>query len=106
MRVLLDENLSPRFRAELRGHVVVTVRYAGWAGLTNGDLLRVAEDAGCEVFLTGDKNLSYQQNLEDRRIGIVDLTAHSWGRDRGTFAADSSGGGCCRAGILSDRGVR
>ena len=78
MRVLLDENLSPRFRVELPGHEVVTVRYAGWAGLTNGALLHIAEDAGFDVFLTGDKNLAYQQNLTERRICIVVLTAHSW----------------------------
>lgn len=78
MKVLLDENLSPRFRAELTEHEVVTVRYAGWAGLTNGDLLRTAEEAGFDLFLTGDKNLSYQQNLQGRRLAIVVLTAHSW----------------------------
>jgi len=30
------------------------------------------------VFVTADRNLSYQQNLEDRTLAIIVLTAHSW----------------------------
>jgi hypothetical protein len=32
--------------------------------LSNGELLRAAEEAGFDVFLTTDTNLPYQQNLE------------------------------------------
>ena len=78
MKVLLDENLSPRFRSVLGTHEVITVRFAGWAGLANGELLRTAESAGFEVFLTGDKSLSYQQNLHHRKMAVVILSAHSW----------------------------
>jgi hypothetical protein len=35
----------------------------GWSGLKNGDLIAAAEATGIEVFVTGDRNLSYQQNL-------------------------------------------
>jgi hypothetical protein len=40
-----------------------------------------AEDGGdgrLEVFVTGDKKLRYQQNLKQRRIGIVLLSAQDW----------------------------
>lgn len=47
----------------------------GWAGLKNGELLRTAEANGVEVFVTGDKNISYQQNLAGRRMAIVTLSA-------------------------------
>lgn len=78
MRVLLDENLPHQLRTNLPGHDVSTVRYLGWNGLKNGELVRAAESAGFEVFLTSDQNLSYQQNLRDRSIGMVTLTAQKW----------------------------
>jgi len=78
LKVLLDEHLSPRLRRELAPHEVVTTFYAGWGGLRNGELLIAAEQAGFEVFVTADKNLSYQQNLEKRSIAIVVLSAHIW----------------------------
>jgi len=39
MRVLLDESLPRDLRADLKGHVVTTVKEAGFAGLANGELL-------------------------------------------------------------------
>ena len=75
MKVLLDEQLPHRLRKHLGAYDVFTVDYMGWAGLKNGELLSVAEAGGFEVFLTGDKNLSYQQNLAGRRLAIVTLPA-------------------------------
>jgi len=46
-------------RRNLDAHAVYTVDYMGWAGLKNGELLRIAEADGFEVLLTGDKNLAY-----------------------------------------------
>jgi len=46
--------------------------------LLNGELLRVAEDAGFDVLLTTDKNLAYQQNLSGRKIAIVALGRSRW----------------------------
>ena len=43
MKVLLDENLDHKLRKNLGAHEVFTVRYMGWSGLENGDLLRTAE---------------------------------------------------------------
>ena len=78
MKVLLDENLPHALRAGLRGHDVSTAAYLGWAGVKNGDLLLMAEKAGFDVLVTGDRNLAYQQNLKDRHIAIVELTAQHW----------------------------
>ena len=75
MKVLLDENLDHRLRKLLGAHDVYTVDYMGWAGLRNGELLRIAEANGFEVFLTGDKNVAYQQNLAGRRMAVVTLSA-------------------------------
>jgi hypothetical protein len=78
VRVLLDENLPHRLRNRLGSHEVFTVRYQGWSGLKNGELLRTAESDGFEVFLTGDQTMSYEQNLTAREIAVVVLSAIEW----------------------------
>ena len=78
MKVLLDENLPHLLRNNLGDHDVFTVRYKGWAGLKNGELLEAAEYDGFEVFITGDQTLSYEQNLTGRRVAIVVLSSIDW----------------------------
>ena len=48
-----------------------TARYAGLAGLKNGDLLTAAETAKFDVLLTVDQGIEYQQNLTGRSIAII-----------------------------------
>jgi hypothetical protein len=48
----------------------------GWAGLTNGMLLQKAEGE-FDVFLTGDTNLAFQQNVTPLRITVIVLEAQS-----------------------------
>ena len=78
MKVLLDENLPHLLRNNLGSHEVFTVRYKGWAGLKNGELLKTAEDNGFEVFITGDQTLSFEQNLTARRVAVVVLSSIDW----------------------------
>jgi hypothetical protein len=75
LKVLPDEDLPHRLRIHLHGHEVSTVRFPGWDGLKNGLLTRTAEDAGFDVFLTGDQNLTSQQNWTGRRLSVITLTA-------------------------------
>ena len=75
MRVLLDENLDHRLRKYLGEHDVVTVSYMGWIGLKNGELLRMAEENGFQVFVTGDRTLSHEQNLTGRQLAIIVLSS-------------------------------
>ena len=56
----------------LAGFEIATVQELGWAGITNGELLRLAENQ-FDVFITSDKNIPYQQNLSGRRLAIVQL---------------------------------
>ncbi len=77
MHVLLDEQLPRHLAREIGGHDVSTVQQRGWAGLQNGELLRVAAAAGFEVLVTADRNLEFQQNLSQSRIGIILLIAPS-----------------------------
>jgi hypothetical protein len=46
--------------------------------LSNGELLKVAQEAGFDVLLTTDKNLRYQQNLDGRKLAIVVLGNSRW----------------------------
>src|SRR2546426_12555085 len=71
MRILIDECIDERFRNSLPGHDCQTARYAGLAGLTNGELLTAAETAKFDVFLTVDQGIEYQQNLTGRSIAII-----------------------------------
>src|SRR5918995_5519331 len=77
MHVLLDEQLPRHLAKEIGGHDVSTVQQRGSAGLQNGELLRVAADAGFDVLVTADRNLQFQQNLSQSRIGIILLIAPS-----------------------------
>ena len=78
MKVLLDENLPHKLRGLLPGHEVMTVAFMGWGGLKNGELLKAAEDAGFDVFLTGDQILHYEQNVLERRLALLILSAQDW----------------------------
>jgi hypothetical protein len=74
VRVLIDECLDWRLGRELAGHDTVSVQKMGWSGLQNGRLLELAQ-AQFDVFLTSDRNLSYQQNLSRYQIAVVVLEA-------------------------------
>ena len=76
MRVLLDECVPHRLKRELVGHEVKTAPEMGWASKRNGELLALAV-GHFEIFLTADRNLSYQQDLSAFDIAIVVLVAHS-----------------------------
>ncbi|OYW71423.1 MAG: hypothetical protein B7Z37_27815 [Verrucomicrobia bacterium 12-59-8] len=80
MRILFDQGTPAPLRKHLLAHTVDTTAERGWSTISNGDLLRCAEEGGYEVFITTDENLRYQQNLSGRRIGIVVLMATSWPR--------------------------
>ena len=77
MRILLDEQLPRQLAPHLAGHDARTVKQESWAGLKNGALHTNAENAGFSVFLTGDRNLGFQQNISKRRLGVVVLCAAS-----------------------------
>lgn len=70
MRILLDECLPKRLKRDLIGHDARTVPEMGWASKKNGDLLGSAEDR-FDVFLTVDRNLSFQQNMGRFKIAVV-----------------------------------
>lgn len=53
-----------------------TVDYQGWKSLSNGELLKVAEDAGFDVMVTADQGILHQQKLTGRKIALVVLSTN------------------------------
>ena len=74
MRILLDECLPRRLKEGLFGHEVETAPEAGWASKQNGELLALAEGR-FDVFVTVDRNLSFQRDLGRFKIAVVVLVA-------------------------------
>lgn len=75
MRVLIDECLNWRLGRALTGHYAISAPKMGWSGIGNGKLLQLAVENGFDVFLTGDRNLGFQQNITQFRIAILVLEA-------------------------------
>lgn len=76
MRILFDQGVPVPLRAFL-GDKVHTCFERGWSHLSNGALIEKA-DTEFDVFVTTDKNLRYQQNLEKRTVAIVVLPTTRW----------------------------
>ena len=74
MKILLDECVDERLARDFAGHDVLTVRQMGWKGKQNGDLLTLAEN-NFDVFVTSDRNLSFQRNLTRLNISVAVLVA-------------------------------
>ena len=72
MKILLDECIDRRFAREIIGYDVKTVPQMGWAGVKNGKLLALAVKK-FDIFVTVDRNLSFQQNIPQFDIAIVVL---------------------------------
>ena len=70
MKILLDECVDFRLGRDLADHEVSTVGRMGWRGKANGELLELAA-AEFDVFVTTDRNLSFQQDLERFDLAVV-----------------------------------
>jgi hypothetical protein len=78
MRILFDQGAPVPTAGYLREHSVRTALEEGWDILVNGELLRVAEEAGFGVLLTADNLL----------ISKISKAAKS----RSSFSAATGGG--------------
>ena len=74
MRVFLDECIDWRLSRDIIGHEVMTARQMGWVSIKNGELLALASEE-FDVFITVDRNLSFQQNLAALAIAVIILQA-------------------------------
>ena len=75
-RILLDECLDRRISRHIPDHEIKTAAELGWAGIDNGELLARAEN-DFDIFITVDRNLSFQQNLPKFDIAVLVLRART-----------------------------
>ena len=68
-----DECVNPRLKEAFPNYEVKTVQEMGWAGITNGRLMALAQPQ-FDIFVTVDKNLEYQQNLSQLKLGLIVVT--------------------------------
>jgi len=76
VKVLVDEYVDWRLSREILGHEVKTARQMGWSTIKNGELIVLAAKE-FDVFVTVDRNLSFQQNLPDFVLAVIVLCATS-----------------------------
>ena len=76
MKVFVDECIDWRLSRDIVGHEVKTARQMGWSTIKNGELLALAAKE-FDVFVTVDRNLSFQQNLPAFAIAVIVLHASS-----------------------------
>jgi len=72
VRILLDECIDWRLSRDIVGHDVKTARQMGWTAIKNGELLALAV-RHFDVFVTVDRSLPFQQDLESLPIAVIIL---------------------------------
>ena len=76
MKLLLDESVPKQIGSLFPDAFEVhTVQKMGWAGRGNGDLLGLAEVQGFDAFVTADRGIEHQQNLERLPMPVLVLLA-------------------------------
>ena len=75
--MLIDECLNWRLGRALTGHFCASVQRMGWQGIRNGELLARMKQERIDVFITGDRNLQFQQDLPTASVAVVVLVARS-----------------------------
>jgi hypothetical protein len=78
VKILFDANTPAPLSYFLRGHDVLRADELGWQGMTNGELLHAAEEAGSDLLLTCEQNVRYQQNFTNRKLAVVILSSNHW----------------------------
>jgi hypothetical protein len=83
MLILFDHGTPRGLVRAFSDHTVITAQARGWDRLTNGALLKAAQEAAVDLLLTTDRQIQYQQNLAGQKIAIIVLTGTTkWSRVR------------------------
>jgi len=69
----MDEYLPHALTPALTGHDIWAVAGQGWAGKKKRELLRLATQAGFDVFVTADAGIEHQQNVPKLALAVVIL---------------------------------
>ncbi len=75
MKIIIDECVPHIVKKRLPEREIKSVQEMGWSGVKNGELLKLLAEE-FDVFITSDKNLSYQQNLSERSFAIIVLPSN------------------------------
>ena len=75
MKILLDECVTKRLKPHLPDFEVYTVSEMKWNGIKNGKLMSLSVDNNFDLLLTIDKNLMFQQNLDNYKLTIAVLNS-------------------------------
>jgi predicted nuclease of predicted toxin-antitoxin system len=74
MKILLDENIDIRFKKFFPVHIEVhTVKDMNWTGIKNGELIQLLAQNNFDCWIVVDKNIPYQQNVENIPFTIIVL---------------------------------
>jgi hypothetical protein len=78
LKVLFDQNAPRPLTRFLLKYSVTRAAELGWEKLKNGELIKRAESHGFECVVTSDRNMRYQQNLNERKLAVVVLPSGQW----------------------------
>jgi hypothetical protein len=78
LKVLFDEDVPAKLARSLPLHEIHTVVGMQWGGIKNGALLELIEREHFDIFLSGDKNMEKQQQLEGRPFAVLIMSAINW----------------------------
>ena len=81
MRILFDQGTPVQIGRSLSAHSVRTAREQGWSTLANGELLRVAEEAGFDLLLTTRQ----ESALSTEPLEAKDRDRRAWQWDCGLW---------------------
>lgn len=73
MTMISPNNPALQIRDALPGHDIHSATDPQWRVLSNGELLRLAEQQEFHVIVVADKNMRYQQNLSNCNIATLEL---------------------------------
>src|SRR5207248_3458848 len=77
-KIFFDEDVPRKLVRFLPQYDIHTVVNMQWGGVKNGALLQLIERERFDVFLTGDKNMRNQQQLESRPFAVLVMSAINW----------------------------
>lgn len=77
MKILLDECVTKRLKKHLKEYEVLTVRELNLSGIKNGKLMAFCVENNFDILVTIDKNLMFQQNLDQYFVTVVVLNCQT-----------------------------
>ena len=97
-KVFLDENLPEPLAEALPRHKVDSAASMGWSGIKNGEPLKLVSANGFDVFLTGDKNLQFQNVINGKPFSLTILNTTNWRIIEQNIALVNAGINNCKPG--------